>query len=219
MAARTRPTRTISFGPPRSIKEAVAGPVQVRHAGITGDDSADRENHGDFDKAVLAYSADHYPFWQSELSLAEMPFGGFGENLSIAGVDEQSVCIGDTWQAGEVLFEVSQPRQPCWKLARRWRTADLAKRVVANGKSGWYLRVLAEGTLDAGCEISLVSRPHPEWSIARAADVMYHHQHDRALNCGTRLPASAGGKLANGAPAAQSSSWREPSLFEWFRKD
>jgi MOSC domain-containing protein YiiM len=164
------------------LKQPVAGPMQLQRTHIDGDACADRENHGGSDKAVLAYSADHYPFWTTELSLAEMPCGGFGENLTIAGSDEWQVCIGDTWQAGDVLFEVSQPRQPCWKLARRWRTADLAQRVVANGKSGWYLRVLAPGTLAADCEIALRSRPHPEWTVARAADVMYDHQHDRALS-------------------------------------
>lgn len=162
-------------------KEPVAGPVRLLREHFEGDTCADLVHHGGSDKAVLAYSFDHYPFWQKELSLAEIPCGGFGENLTIAGTDEQEVCIGDTWQAGEVLLEVSQPRRPCWKLARRWRTPDLVKRVIANSKSGWYLRVLVPGTLAAGGEFVLRSRPHPAWPVARAADVMYHHLHDRAL--------------------------------------
>ena len=115
--------------------------------GIAGDQQADRENHGGLDKAVLAYSADHYAFWRVHLNLPDMPHGGFGENLTIAGLDESSVCIGDRWQAGNVVFEVSQPRQPCWKMGRRWNIADLPKQVIQNGKSGWYLRVLVEGEL------------------------------------------------------------------------
>src|SRR6266478_1909237 len=98
------------------FKSPVAGSVHVGPMGLTGDQQADRENHGGLDKAILAYSTDHYAFWRPHLNLPEMPYGGFGENLTIAGLDETAVCIGDLWRAGQVLFEVSQPRQPCWKM-------------------------------------------------------------------------------------------------------
>jgi MOSC domain-containing protein YiiM len=110
-----------------------------------------------------------------------MPHGGFGENLTIAGLTEETVCIGDTWRAGNVIFQVTQPRQPCWKMSRRWNVADLAKQVIVNGKSGWYLRVLEPGEL-AACEaIELASRPHPTWPVARASRVMHQEKHDLAL--------------------------------------
>jgi MOSC domain-containing protein YiiM len=156
------------------FKSPVEGSVQVGSLGLAGDQQADRENHGGLDKAVLAYSAEHYPYWRTHLSLPDMPYGGFGENLTVAGLEEASVCVGDRWQAGDVLFEVSQPRQPCWKMGRRWRISDLPKQVVQNGRSGWYLRVLKEGALSAGTAIELVSRPHPTWTVARASRLLYH---------------------------------------------
>jgi MOSC domain-containing protein YiiM len=156
------------------FKTPVAGCVRVGQLGLAGDGQADQKNHGGIDKAVLAYSADHYAHWRLHLILPDIPFGGFGENLTIAGLEESSVCIGDRWLAGPVLFEVSQPRQPCWKMGRRWRIVDLPKQVVQNGRSGWYLRVLSEGELAAGSVIELVSRPHPTWTVARASRLLYH---------------------------------------------
>jgi MOSC domain-containing protein YiiM len=156
------------------FKSPVAGSVRVGSMGLTGDQQADRENHGGLDKAVLAYSADHHSFWRPHLNLPEMPYGGFGENLTIEGLDETGVSIGDQWRVGEILLEVSQPRQPCWKMGRRWQLPDLPKQVIQNGKSGWYLRVLAEGELSAPAETELVSRPHPTWTVARASRLLYH---------------------------------------------
>lgn len=160
------------------FKIQIDGPVPVGPLGLAGDEQADKVNHGGTDKAVLAYSADHYAYWRARLHQPEMPHGGFGENLTIAGCDESTVCIGDTWRAGDVVFQVSQPRQPCWKMSRRWQVADLAKQVIANGKSGWYLRVLEPGEVSAGTAIELIARPHPAWPVARAGQVMYHGKDD-----------------------------------------
>ncbi len=162
------------------FKTPVVGPVRVSALGLAGDEQADKENHGGPDKAVLAYSADHYPYWREHLGLPDMPHGGFGENLTIWRLDETTVCIGDTWRAGEVVFQVTQPRQPCWKMSRRWQIADLAKQVIANGKSGWYLRVLAEGVLSPGTPIELIQRPHPAWTVARASELFHHGKDDLA---------------------------------------
>lgn len=156
------------------FKSLVEGSVRVGELGIAGDEQADRKNHGGLDKAVLAYSAEHYAHWREHLSLAEMPHGGFGENLTIAGSEESTVCIGDRWQAGDVVFEVSQPRQPCWKMARRWQIVDLPKQVIQNGRSGWYLRVLEGGELSAGTAMELLSRPRPTWTVARVSRLLYH---------------------------------------------
>jgi len=156
------------------FKSPIAGNVHVGQLGVAGDQQADRENHGGIDKAVLAYSADHYPYWRTHLNMSDTPYGGFGENLTIAGLDETSVCIGDRWQAASIVFEVSQPRQPCWKMGRRWRIVDLPKQVIQNGKSGWYLRVRDEGELAAGAAIELISRSHPSWTIVRASRLLYH---------------------------------------------
>lgn len=155
------------------FKQPVTGPQRVEPLGIVGDGQADQRFHGGVDKAVLAYSADHFPLWRAEFPDFPWSGGAFGENLTISGLTESTVCIGDVWQFGSVRFEVSQPRQPCWKLSRRWRIADLAKRVTQNGRSGWYLRVLVPGEINAGEELVLVSRPHPQWTITRAQQLMY----------------------------------------------
>jgi MOSC domain-containing protein YiiM len=162
------------------FKSPVSGSLHAGEMGLAGDEQADRKNHGGLDKAILAYSADHYAFWRDHLDLPGMPFGGFGENLTIAGLDENGVCIGDRWQAGAVPLEVSQPRQPCWKMGRRWEMPDLPKQVIQNGKSGWYLRVLQQGELAAGTELRLVSRPHPTWTVARASRLLYHEPNNLA---------------------------------------
>jgi MOSC domain-containing protein YiiM len=162
------------------FKTPVEGSVWVGRTNIAGDRQADLEFHGGSDKAVLAYSADHYAYWCERLGNPDLPYGGFGENLTIAGLDESQVCIGDTWQAGPVIFQITQPRQPCWKLSRRWGIDDLARQVIQNGKSGWYLRVLAEREIAAGCEMTLIERPHPTWTVHRASDLMHHRKSDLA---------------------------------------
>lgn len=161
-------------------KTPVSGAVTVSGSKIQGDGQADLINHGGVDKAALAYSADHYPKWREEVRIPDMPFGAFGENLTIAGLNEDSVCIGDIFQIGGVKFEVSQPRQPCWKLARRWRMHELTGMVIRNGRSGWYLRVLEEGHIEARMAVLLIERPNPEWSIARANRILHHQRTDLA---------------------------------------
>jgi MOSC domain-containing protein YiiM len=164
------------------FKEPVSGPVALSRTQLEGDGQADVVHHGGPEKAVLAYSADHYPAWRQELSLPDLPSGAFGENFTINGLTEADVCIGDTWQIGpEVLVQVSQPRQPCWKLARRWRIKDLALLVQQSGRTGWYLRVLQPGTVEAGMTLVLRERPYPQWTVARANEVMHVHRHDLDL--------------------------------------
>ena len=154
------------------FKETVAGEVHVDSTGLEGDGQADLKHHGGRDKAVLVYCADHYPDWSDKLQL-DFRNGGFGENLSVTGIDEGAVCIGDQWKIGSAVFEVSQPRQPCWKLGRRWSYARLPKLVAQSGRSGWYVRVIETGSVTAGDEVLLTRRTHADWTIARANDVFY----------------------------------------------
>src|ERR1700676_581466 len=163
------------------FKTPIEGPVYVGATNLAGDGQADLKKHGGVDKAVLAYSADHYPNWRDQLRMPDMPCGAFGENLTIAGLTEELVCIGDIFRVGTVTFEVSQPRQPCWKLARRWRRHELTGLVVRNGRSGWYLRVLEEGWIEAQMPVALIERPNPAWSIARANKILHHCKTDLPL--------------------------------------
>lgn len=163
-----------------SFKEPVTGPRWLGTINLAGDGQADRQHHGGPEKAVCVYPSVHYPIWRVELDRPEFPFGAFGENWTIAGVSETDVCIGDTFAVGGARVQVSQPRQPCWKLSRRWRIKDLAARVQATGRTGWYCRVLTEGLVAAGAPLALLSRPYPEWTVARANAVMHEGRRDRA---------------------------------------
>lgn len=154
------------------FKDPVSGPVWVGNSQISGDEQADLRVHGGPDKAVNLYPVEHLRAWAVELGLDEMPGGSFGENLTTAGLLEADVCIGDIFRAGEVLLQVSQPRGPCWKLARRWGVPDLAIRADQTGRTGWYFRVLEEGHLQAGSRLELIERPNPAWSIQRAYAVL-----------------------------------------------
>ena len=162
------------------VKTAVDGPVRVGKTNIEGDRQADLKHHGGPDKAVLAYAAAHYPTWRADLPSVEFPRGAFGENLTVDGSSEWDVAIGDVWRAGAATFQVSQPRQPCWKLARRLRVEDMVLRVQESLRTGWYLRVLEEGEIQAGDALSLVRRPYPEWTVAEASRVMYGVRSDPA---------------------------------------
>lgn len=154
------------------FKEPVNGPVWVHTARVEGDQPANREAHGGPEQAALIYSADHYVDWRDELGIADFGYGAFGENFTIGGLDEESVCIGDVFVVGDTRLQVSKPRAPCWKIDRRWRRDDLTRRVGETGRTGWYVRVLAEGAVAPGQEVSLAERPCPAWTVARVSDVM-----------------------------------------------
>ena len=160
------------------FKQPVHSEVRVERLGLEGDEQADLENHGGPDKAICVYPAAHYSGWRESLGLSELPLGAFGENFTVEGMAENEVCIGDVFQAGEAVFQISQPRQPCWKLARRWRIKDLAAHVERTGKTGWYFRVVKGGVIVPGAELVLVGRPHPEWSVAAANEVMHQRKKD-----------------------------------------
>ena len=159
-------------------KTPVAGPVWLGAANLQGDGQADLVNHGGAHKAVCVYSAVHYPAWRQTLSLPEMRWGAFGENFTVAELTEADVCIGDVWAVGDAVVQVSQPRQPCWKLARRWGIKDLALQVQQTGRTGWYFRVLVEGKVGVGQRLRLVERTATDWTVAAANRVMHHDKHD-----------------------------------------
>ncbi len=164
-------------------KVPVEGPVRIGELGLQGDEQGDPRVHGGIDKAVHHYAFDHYPAWRTELGdlpLLHAP-GAFGENLSTRGITEADVCLGDRYQLGTALLEVSQGRQPCWKLNDRFGVADMARRVQATGRSGWYYRVLQPGRARAGDILTLRERAHPGWPLQRLARLLYDRVLDPAL--------------------------------------
>ncbi|MBD0263272.1 MAG: MOSC domain-containing protein [Tolypothrix sp. Co-bin9] len=158
------------------FKEPMQGSVWLGKTNLAGDGQADLTVHGGPDKAVLAYSADHYLAWREELAPLELSYGAFGENFTISGQSEASVCIGDIYAIGEVKVQVSQPRMPCWKLARKWQMNDLPGRVIATGRSGWYFRVLVEGYVEKDLNLELLERTFPQWKIPRLLEVYFHNK-------------------------------------------
>lgn len=160
-------------------KQPVDGPVRLGVTNLDGDGQADLVHHGGTDKAVLAYTAHHYDLWRRELNIPALPFAAFGENFTVEGMTETDVCIGDIWNVGDdATVQVSQPRQPCWKLARRWRLKTLALQVQQTGRTGWYFRVLTEGVVAAEMPMVLVERPHSTWTVERANRVMHANKDD-----------------------------------------
>jgi MOSC domain-containing protein YiiM len=129
------------------------------------------------------YAAAHYPRWEQELGRSMEP-GAFGENLLVDGLDEDTVCIGDVYEIGEVRLQVSHPRQPCATLARRHQILDMIAIVRKNARSGWYLRVLSQGSVEAGLSIRRLDHPNPEWSVRRAARAMLTRDRDPAEAAG-----------------------------------
>lgn len=157
-------------------KLPVPTPVYVDREGLAGDAQADLRVHGGPDKAVHHYAFDHYTNWRNELGALPVlgAPGAFGENLSTHGIDESSICLGDRIRIGEAVLEVSQSRQPCWKLNARFGVPNMAVRVQKSGRTGWYYRVLETGALQTGDAIVLLDRPWPEWPLSRIIEVLYH---------------------------------------------
>lgn len=147
--------RTVETG---IFKEPIAGPVVVGRLGLAGDVQADPRVHGGPRKAVYLYPFEHYQFWQAEFPARELAPGAFGENLTTFGVLEENVCEGDRLQIGTAVFEVTTPRLPCFKLALKFEEPRMIERFFAAGRSGFYLSVVEEGTIEAGMPIDLLPR-------------------------------------------------------------
>lgn len=174
------------------FKEPVTGPVWVRRHNLDGDGQADRRVHGGPDKAVYAYPFEHYAFWAQALGRDDLSPGFFGENLTVAGLPEDEVSIGDVLRVGGAVLEVSQPRTPCYKLGLRAGSEGFPARFAESLRCGFYLRVLAEGQVQAGDAVARVARGEGGMSVRE----VFRLKTDAAADIGTlaraaRLPALA----------------------------
>ena len=152
---------------------------------LEGNAQADTRNHGSLPQAVLLYAAAHYPVWRAELQRQDMGPGGFAENFTVDGLDEQTACIGDIYAVGDAQIQVTGPRYPCWKIERRWGLPGLTARVVASGRTGWFCRVLREGMIEPDLPVVLLDRPYPQWTIALVND--FGHNRNKDLQMATAL--------------------------------
>ncbi|MGH9776369.1 MAG: MOSC domain-containing protein [Candidatus Acidiferrales bacterium] len=140
------------------FKQPVSGRVALRKLNLDGDRQGDLTVHGGEHKAVYAYPLAHYAYWKKELPGRELPLGMFGENLTVDGLLEDSVHLGDRLSVGSAELVVTQPRLPCYKLGLRFASDDMVKRFLASGRTGFYFKVAREGEVGAGDEIAVLSR-------------------------------------------------------------
>jgi MOSC domain-containing protein YiiM len=160
--------------PSAFVKKPISGRVMVQRLGLVGDQQADLRAHGGPDKAVYCYPIEHYANWLAERPSAEALLvpGGFGENLTTRGFDEDGVCIGDILRIGSVTTQVTEPRQPCFKLGLRFGDMQMLRAMIRSGRSGWYLRVLEPGLVEAGASITTIDRLNPSWPVGRLNRLM-----------------------------------------------
>jgi MOSC domain-containing protein YiiM len=193
---------SINTGRPRDIdvhgqivrtsiwKSPRQGRVRVTTLNIEGDEQSDLTVHGGTYKAVYCYPSEHYEYWRRELPRAELPWGVFGENLTTEGLLETDVYIGDRMEIGSAEFLVTQPRQPCFKLGIRFGRADMIKRFLASGFSGFYVRVVREGDIAGGDPIRIVARAAGSMSVS---DIFALYFDDEGRDDDLRRAASAPG--------------------------
>lgn len=173
-------TGTVAPLGPRAVASGIAkrpieGRVWVGREGLAGDEQGDHRHHGGPEKALHQYPFEHYARWTEEIeqqSLLSDP-GAFGENLSTTGLTEAEVAIGDIFRLGGATIQVSQGRQPCWKLNLRFGVPDMARRVQESGRTGWYYRVIEEGHVASGDNLALIDRVSPAWTIERLWRTLY----------------------------------------------
>ncbi|CAM5796719.1 MULTISPECIES: MOSC domain-containing protein [Brevibacillus] len=160
------------------FKQPAAETLFLSAVNLTGDGQADLVHHGGPEKAVCVYAHEHYAYWEERLN-RKLPYAAFGENLTVAGMLETNVCIGDTYQLGEAIVQVTQPRQPCHKLAKRYDLPQLALWVQETGYTGFYFRVLQEGNVSPASEITLIERHPAGITVAEANHIMHRDKNNR----------------------------------------
>jgi ferredoxin-NADP reductase/MOSC domain-containing protein YiiM len=166
----------------------------VRRLNLDGDGQGDLAGHGGEQRAVLVYQLASYQFWERELGRSGYTFGQFGENLTVEGLPDDEVCVGDRYRIGSVLFEVTQPRVTCYRVGIRMDEPRMAALLVSSGRPGFYMRVLQEGEVGAGDEIVKVSDGPERLTIAQASALLYLPGRTRAdLERALRIPALSPG--------------------------
>jgi MOSC domain-containing protein YiiM len=186
--------------PPTAWRSAILKSPQTRcdvHGrGLVGDEQKEKKHHGGPEKAVLVYAASHYgAVWDAILGphalayadalramceafdASRYGFGAFGENLTVDGLSEDRVCLGDVWRIGSCELRITEPRGPCGTLTRRWMRPALLQEVHAGAAAGWYNAVHRDGVVSAGDEAVLVERVQDEWTVAR----VYRLEQDRVI--------------------------------------
>lgn len=169
---------TISTG---IFKKPVSGRVMLRRLNLDGDRQADLSVHGGLNKAVYAYPAEHYEYWQHELAGKDLPWGMFGENFTTSDLGEEDLHIGDRLRMGAATVVVRQPRMPCYKLQAKFQIDDMIQRFLRSGRSGFYFSVEEEGEVEAGDSIEVLSHDQDGISIAKLNRLFFHEKYNSNL--------------------------------------
>ncbi|MBX9253532.1 MOSC domain-containing protein [Desmonostoc muscorum CCALA 125] len=175
------------------FKQPVNGRVMLRSLNLDGDRQADLTVHGGAEKAVYAYPMEHYAYWRQQLPDEDLPWGAFGENLTIEGLSETQVNIGDRFSIGTAVVMVTQPRFPCFKLNLKFGRDDMVKRFLNSRLSGIYFSVVLEGEIGVGDEIKLVSRDENNVTVADIVQIYVREADDNLVRRAVQVPALADG--------------------------
>lgn len=174
------------------FKKPVAGKVSVGEFNLAGDKQVDLENHGGGHKAVYAFSAEQYDYWRQQLTRPELHYGQFGENLTIRGLDESLLCIGDQLQIGDCILEVTQPRVPCFKLGIALTLTTMPKKFIQHGHTGIYFKVLKMGLIESGDKVTRIYQSPQQLSV-RTLFMAYFYPDftdaERVMNLAVKLHA------------------------------
>lgn len=171
-------------------KSPIQGRVHVGRTNIAGDEQADRQGHGGEQRAVLVYQLSSYRYWSQALERDDFDYGQFGENLTVEGLEDADVNIGDRYRIGTVLFEVTQPRVTCYRLGIRMGHPELPALLVTHQRPGFYMRVIEEGEIGAGDDIVKVAEGPEKMSVADIDSLLYSSRHPVAsLTRALRIPA------------------------------
>ncbi len=173
------------------FKQPVDGRVMMRSLNLDGDRQADLTVHGGVEKAIYAYPIEHYAHWRQELPEEDLPWGAFGENLTIEGLSETTVNIGDRFRIGTAEVRVTQPRFPCFKLNLKFGRDDMAKRFLDSRLSGIYFSVVQEGEVGAGDAIELVSRDENNVTVADIVQIYVREASQDLIHRAIQVPALA----------------------------
>lgn len=180
---RTGEVKYHNWGSSRALRTAAvktphAGPVHLTATGFVGDEQGNLKHHGGTEKAVCCYPAEHYDAWRAEG--LELPDGAFFENLTIRGATEDKVFLGDVYRVGSAVVQVTQPRQPCGTISKKWSNPDLPKLMMSTNRCGYYLRVLEVGDVQVGDRFEFVSRLPDAVSSAFVSRIMNVERGDLA---------------------------------------
>jgi ferredoxin-NADP reductase/MOSC domain-containing protein YiiM/ferredoxin len=175
-------------------KKPVIGRVMARRLNLDGDAQGDLAGHGGENRAVMVYQLDSYRYWQKQLQRQDFEYGQFGENLTVDGLPDDEVCIGDRYRIGGALFEVSQPRVTCYRVGIRMLNPQMPSLLVSHKRPGFYFRVIEEGEIGAGDEIVKVAEGPEHVTVAEIDGLLYLPGHPRdLLQRALRIPALPAG--------------------------